>query len=253
MLPEVPTTKDSRLPSAAKLPFAGSGLEPGFPDPVRDAQQVFRAALTVMSEPGKERLLTAGRQIAGLHGASYALLLALADADTPVWISPRLDHPALRANLIFHCNCPITAHRPEAALAVLDGEAAHDTTSLREFSVGDIRRPDRSCTLIVQLPRLTGGAPMLWRGPGIPLEHRVFLPLAEAFWQAREKRNAFPLGLDIFFTAGERLMGLPRTTHTQYSDEYAQVLRRILHREDDKTAHKAPRTERRRKIPREDA
>ncbi|MDR2092983.1 MAG: phosphonate C-P lyase system protein PhnH [Azoarcus sp.] len=232
---------------------AGWGLEPGFSDPVRDAQQVFRAALTVMSEPGKTQLLAAGRQVAGLHGASYALLLALADADTPVWISPRLDHPALRANLVFHCNCPITVHRPEAALAVLDDEAAHDTDLLREFSVGDIRRPDRSCTLIVQLSGFTGGAPMLWRGPGIPLEHRLFLPLAETFWLAREERNAFPLGLDIFFTAGEHLMGLPRTTHTQYSDECAQVLRSILRKEDGKAARKAPRTGRRRKTPGESA
>ncbi|MDR0672819.1 MAG: phosphonate C-P lyase system protein PhnH [Zoogloeaceae bacterium] len=189
-------------------------LEAGFGDPVMDAARVFRAALRAMSEPGRpQELAAATPRFAALPGAASALLLCLADANTPVWISPRLDHPALRANLAFHCNCPMTAHRHEAAFAVLDGE---DALELREFNAGEARRPDLSSTLIVSLPDLAGGAPTRWRGPGILRERQVFLPLAAAFWEERARRNAFPLGLDMFFTAQSRLMGLPRTTRAEY-------------------------------------
>ncbi|MDR0716942.1 MAG: phosphonate C-P lyase system protein PhnH [Azoarcus sp.] len=187
-------------------------LEAGFGDPVTDAAHVFRAALKAMSEPGQSHELASTPEFATLPGAACALLLGLADANTPVWISPRLDHPALRANLAFHCNCPMTAHRREAALAVLDGEEARD---LREFNAGEARRPDLSTTLIISLPALESGAPMSWRGPGISRERRVSLPLAAEFWEERARRNAFPLGLDIFFTANRHLMGLPRTTRTE--------------------------------------
>ncbi|MNP84974.1 carbon-phosphorus lyase complex subunit [compost metagenome] len=53
---------------------------------------------------------------------------------------------------------------------------------------------------------------MKWRGPGIETEHDVALPVADDFWREREKRNEFPRGLDLFFTAGHQLIGLPRST-----------------------------------------
>ena len=187
-------------------------LEKWFDDPVMDAAHVFRTALKAMGEPGLAHELATIPGFTVLPGATSALLLCLADANTPVWISPRLDHPALRANLAFHCNCPTAAHRYAAALALLDGEEACD---LRKFNVGEARRPDISCTLIVTLPDLAGGAPTRWRGQGILWERQVFLPLAAEFWEERARRNAFPLGLDMFFTAKSRLMGLPRTTRTE--------------------------------------
>jgi alpha-D-ribose 1-methylphosphonate 5-triphosphate synthase subunit PhnH len=217
---------------------SGALLEAGFRDPVMDAARVFRVALKAMGEPGLVHELAATPRFASLSGAASALLLCLADANTPVWISPCLDHPALRANLAFHCNCPITAHRHEAALAVLDGKEACD---LQAFNAGEARRPDLSCTLIIELPDLEGGAPTRWRGAGILRERQVFLPLAAAFWEIRARHNAFPLGLDMFFTsgpgpdragetspsagpsaridgllAGDRLVGLPRTTWAEH-------------------------------------
>lgn len=187
-------------------------LEAGFGNPVMDTAHVFRAALKAMSEPGLPQELAKTPGFATLPGAASALLLCLTDVTTPVWVSPRLDRPALRANLAFHCNCPITAHRREAVFAVLDGEEACD---LQEFDTGDARRPDLSCTLIVRLPALNGGAPTHWRGAGILREQRVCLPLAAEFWEERARRNVFPRGLDIFFTANRSLMGLPHTTQVE--------------------------------------
>ena len=137
------------------------------------------------------------------------MCLALLDVDTPLWLAPTFDTPLIRANLAFHCGCPLTARREDARFALL---GADDLLDLSGFDHGNDRYPDQSCTLLVQLPTLDGGAGLLWRGPGIETEHGVALPMADGFWAERERRNEFPRGLDLFFTAGHDLIGLPRST-----------------------------------------
>jgi alpha-D-ribose 1-methylphosphonate 5-triphosphate synthase subunit PhnH len=184
-------------------------LQPAFADPVLDAQRGFRAALKALAGPGLIQTLQASPSLEGLEPATYALCLALLDVDTPLWLAPSFDTPQIRANLTFHCGCPLTANREAARFALL---AADDLLDLSGFDHGNDRYPDQSCTLLVQLPTLDGGAGLLWRGPGIETEHGVALPVAEGFWAERERRNEFPRGLDLFFTAGHDLIGLPRST-----------------------------------------
>lgn len=184
-------------------------LQPAFADPVLDAQRGFRAALKALAGPGVIQTLHATPSLEGLAPATYALCLALLDVDTPLWLAPSFDTPLIRANLAFHCGCPLTADREDARFALL---AADDLQDLGGFDHGNDRYPDQSCTLLVQLPSLDGGAGLAWHGPGIETEHRVALPVAGGFWGERERRNEFPRGLDLFFTAGHGLIGLPRST-----------------------------------------
>lgn len=184
-------------------------LQPAFNDPVLDAQRGFRAALKALAGPGLIQTLHASPSLEGLAPATYALCLALLDVDTPLWLAPSFDTPAIRANLAFHCGCPLTANREDARFALL---AADDLLDLSGFDHGNDRYPDQSCTLLVQLPNLDSGARLAWRGPGIETEHAVALPVAEGFWREREQRKEFPRGLDLFFTAGQDVMGLPRST-----------------------------------------
>lgn len=184
-------------------------LQPAFADPVLDAQRGFRAALKALAGPGLIQTLHATPNLKGLAPATYALCLALLDVDTPLWLAPSFDTPLIRANLAFHCGCPLTANREDARFALL---AADDLLDLSGFDHGNDRYPDQSCTLLVQLPNLDGGARLAWRGPGIESEHGVALPVANGFWRERERRNEFPRGLDVFFTAGQELIGLPRST-----------------------------------------
>jgi alpha-D-ribose 1-methylphosphonate 5-triphosphate synthase subunit PhnH len=184
-------------------------LQPAFADPVLDAQRGFRAALKALAGPGLIQTLQASPSLEGLEPATYALCLALLDVDTPLWLAPSFDTPQIRANLTFHCGCPLTANREAARFALL---AADDLLDLSGFDHGNDRYPDQSCTLLVQLPTLDGGAGLMWRGPGIETEHGVALPVADGFWAERERRNEFPRGLDLFFAAGHDLIGLPRST-----------------------------------------
>jgi alpha-D-ribose 1-methylphosphonate 5-triphosphate synthase subunit PhnH len=184
-------------------------LQPAFADPVLDAQRGFRAALKALAGPGLIQTLHATPSLEGLAPATYALCLALLDVDTPLWLAPSFDTPQIRANLAFHCGCPLTAKREDARFALL---AAEDLLDLSRFDTGNDRYPDQSCTLLVQLASLDGGAGLMWRGPGIESEHGVALPVVDGFWRERELCNEFPRGLDLFFTAGHDLIGLPRST-----------------------------------------
>lgn len=190
-------------------------LQPAFTDPVLDAQRSFRAALKALAGPGIAQTLNAAHQppaLSGLDSATHALCLALLDLDTPVWLAPAFDTPAIRANLSFHCGCPIVSERQNARFALLDASVAQD---LAGFDLGNDRYPDQSCTLLIQLPALDGGQPLSWSGPGIEQQNRVALPLDKHFWTERSSRNDFPRGLDVFFLAGSQMLGLPRSTRVQ--------------------------------------
>lgn len=184
-------------------------LQAAFADPVLDAQKCFRAALKALSEPGTRQPLVSVAAIEPLQPASYALCLSLLDNDTPLWLAPAFDTPAIRANLAFHCGCPIVETREDAMFALLDAAALDD---LSGFYAGSERYPDQSCTLLIQLEHLDRGPAVSWQGPGIDGSRLVGLPLKPAFWQQRAARNDFPRGLDALFCADGEVLGLPRST-----------------------------------------
>lgn len=184
-------------------------LQPGFADSVQAAQSSFRIALKALAEPGLVQPLSTGSPLDTLHPALFALCLTLLDQDTPVWLAPALDTPAVRANLAFHCGCPFVSDREVARFALIDESMLN---AISAFDCGNERFPDQSCTLLIQLASLAGGHSMRWVGPGIPGTREVSLPLNSEFWQLRRQSNAFPCGLDMFFIAGEQLIGLPRST-----------------------------------------
>ncbi|MGI4813471.1 MAG: phosphonate C-P lyase system protein PhnH [Janthinobacterium lividum] len=191
------------------------GLQPGFADPVGGAQQTFRAALQALSHPGRWFESGAGAAAcgvpAGLSPASTALLLALVDADTPLWLPAGVDDAVLRF-LRFHCGCPL-ATDPAAALflAVPAGFAA---PSLADCNAGDPAYPDRSATLLLEVERFESTAPLVLRGPGIehtqPLAVSGLPPDFPRQWQANQSR--WPLGVDVLLICGTAISGLPRTT-----------------------------------------
>ncbi|NYT85840.1 phosphonate C-P lyase system protein PhnH [Pollutimonas harenae] len=183
-------------------------LLPAFAEPVHTAQQVFRQALSALSEPGQPQTVSDAPGLGGLASATYALCLSLLDSDTPLWLSPSLDTPVVRANLSFHCGCPIVDEPKSAAFAILDGKAALD---ISRFNPGNDRDPHLSCTVMIQLDSLEGGPATAWRGPGILNKQVVNLPVPTDFWAQRTQYD-FPIGIDLFLTADCTLLGLPRST-----------------------------------------
>ena len=186
---------------------------PGFNAPTLDAQRVFRLILEAMTYPG--RMLALPAKIAAtpdsLHPAAAAISLTLLDNDTPVWTDLPASSPAL-AWLRFHCGCPLTGDRGQAAFGLI--AEARRATALDKFFPGTDEAPETAATLIMQVEALYPDRGCRLSGPGIKDRKALEVSgLANEFWQTREKIcRAYPIGLDMIFVCDNHLAALPRTT-----------------------------------------
>jgi alpha-D-ribose 1-methylphosphonate 5-triphosphate synthase subunit PhnH len=193
-------------------------LHRGFPDPVPDAQAVFRTVLAAMAAPGTIAALPGGRPEPPppLTPALAALALTLADHDTPVWLDARLGAaPAVAAYLRFQTGAPVVDDPGRAHFAFALG--LDRLPALAAFAQGSHDYPDRSTTLVLSLAALGDGDGLLLSGPGI--KQRATLraaPLSDGFVAALAGNHArFPRGVDCILVAGGKLAGLPRSTRVE--------------------------------------
>jgi alpha-D-ribose 1-methylphosphonate 5-triphosphate synthase subunit PhnH len=186
--------------------MAVSNLEGGFADAPTDAARAFRALMGVMARPGEIATVAGAAPPAPLSIAAGAVILTLCDPDTPVYLATALAEPRVVDWLRFHTGAPLAA--PEAArFAFGPWEALKGLP----FAIGTPEYPDRSATLVVELPSLDASGATL-TGPGIRETAALSLPETEAF---AANRRLFPLGLDFFFTCGDRIAALPRSTEVR--------------------------------------
>lgn len=186
-------------------------LAPGFAEPVFAAQHTFRAALMALAHPGRiVGVDLALERLPPLDVATAAIGLALLDHETALWLDGKLQ--AMAAYFRFHCGCPVAATPGAARFALLGDLRA--LPPLADFRQGSDEYPDESATLILQVDELAEDGPLQLSGPGIAGVTRLGVGGLDAgFWRQWPANNAaFPRGVDVFFTCGSRLCGLPRTT-----------------------------------------
>ncbi len=191
--------------------IAAGPLAQGLADPAHDSQRLFRAVLEAFSHPGRiVTLPDPPAAAAPLSRAATAFVLTLIDRDTPLWLAPTFATAPVRDFVRFHTGASIARQPGDALFAVL---APEGMPSLDSFPIGSDPYPDRSATLVVELPSLTGGSERVWRGPGIRDHEHVGLPgLPDRLWQDwTANRALFPCGIDLVFTAGVDLVALPRS------------------------------------------
>lgn len=188
-----------------------------FTSPVDDSQKAFRAAMNALSYPALPRALGLDLSPCGpLAPGAVALLLTLADQETPIWISPSFfasnagASKHVRDFIAFHCGAPVVDDPALAAFAILASPL--ELAPLMRFAQGEPDYPDRSATLIVQVEAFDDYA---WRfsGPGLSSPRSFGVsPAPEGFaqiWAANQA--AFPLGVDIIFVCGSQIAALPRS------------------------------------------
>lgn len=191
----------------------------GFADPPRDAARAFRLLLDAMARPGLIVDLGAAglsapiRPPAGLSLAAAAALLVLVDGATPLYLAPGHDQAPIRDWLRFHGAPPLVGPG-QAAFALGDWPGL---LPLDRFAQGTLEYPDRSATLIVEMPRLANRGTWL-RGPGI--RDRVALNLddldqGQGQGLLAARGPGFPRGVDLVLTAGAQLAALPRSTRLE--------------------------------------
>jgi alpha-D-ribose 1-methylphosphonate 5-triphosphate synthase subunit PhnH len=185
--------------------------ESGFRDAVGQSQEIFRTVLMALSEPGRIMSVTCPPDAKlGVDPAALAILLTLVDDDTPVWIGGESNN-ALAAYLRFHTGAPVVSDPGAAQFALIaDGERA---PPLRVFNLGAEDFPDRSATVILGVQGLGANGAFALRGPGIPDRRQLAIAGLPTHFAAdwAENHAQFPCGVDLIFTCGTQLVGLPRS------------------------------------------
>ncbi len=187
-------------------------LEGAFADPIHEAQQAFRAILDALAHPGQVQDLPIPA-VAHVHlsGEIVSTLLTLTDYDTPIWLADCYRSEAVRAFIGFHTGAPIVDAPDRAQFAF---ENAASLPRLDQFNLGSQEYPDRSTTIILQVPALSGGPNLTLRGPGIETTITISPQgLPDDFgaqWSAN--RELFPRGVDLLLVCAGRVVGLPRST-----------------------------------------
>lgn len=191
-----------------------AAVDGGLVDPVFDGQAIFRALMNGFAEPGT--LAELGSRViapAPLVPAAAAILAALADGDTPVWMpDAQGDGEGAARWLRFQTGAPITTDPAVAAFALLS--KGDDPAGWPRFPIGTPDYPDRAATLLLPVAGWTGGPSLLLTGPGIATERRIApVGLPGDFVAAmQENRAAFPLGFDLVLVCGTAALSLPRST-----------------------------------------
>ncbi|MEL7104970.1 MAG: phosphonate C-P lyase system protein PhnH [Pseudomonadota bacterium] len=182
-------------------------LEGGFVDPATGSAFAFRALIDAMARPGTINTLDGAAAPSPMSPAAATALATLCDPDTPVYLGAAFDTADIRDWIAFHTGAPLTG--PERCRFAVGGW--EDLHPLDRFAMGTPDYPDRSATLIVEMPDLEAKGVRL-TGPGIKDTAALNLPEVAAF---QANARAFPLGLDFIFTAGTRVAALPRTTRVE--------------------------------------
>lgn len=193
-----------------------TALQPGFADPVMEAQSAFRAVLDAMAHPGRVVPLAGLPQApVPLSPVAAAVALTLIDHESPLWLDPALaGSQALCAWLGFHSGAAVVTAPSESAFA-LSAEPS-SLPALKDFALGSEGYPDRSTTLILQVQAFDAEGPLL-SGPGMAAPLRFgAVPLPGDFWlQWQENRALFPRGVDLILAGPEGVAALPRSSRVE--------------------------------------
>jgi len=162
------------------------------------------------------------------NGAFQALMMAFARPGT-VHDLPDPGEGAIIAALIDR-ECRVFSADPLLMPALLESGAAiaelpradhvfagrlRDVDDLAGLAVGSDLYPDEGATLVVRVTLGTGPSLRL-TGPGIDGEATIALDgLPEGFWRFRDDAARYPMGFDICFIDGARVLALPRSTRVE--------------------------------------
>jgi alpha-D-ribose 1-methylphosphonate 5-triphosphate synthase subunit PhnH len=188
----------------------------GFRDPVLDSQAVFRSCLAAIAAPGSLQRVSAEVDLPnGVTAAAGALLLALLDPDTRLWLSPSLQAGDAPAYLRFHTGCALAGHSAECDFALVASLA--ELPDLAQFPAGTDLYPDRSASVVLQVDGLAVDGGWSLSGPGMQRSARLRVAGLGADFAAawRENNARFPRGIDFYFASGSTLCALARTTRIE--------------------------------------
>ena len=211
----------AQAPATQNTAFQTTAIHtPGFADPVNDAQRVFRAVLEALARPATaQQVDPAVLPPAPLSAMSGAIVLALCDEYTPIWLDDDLRRAGdVETWIRFHAGATIVDDPADAMFCVVSRPSA--VPELQTLRQGTDEEPQLSATVIIDAADARSAGTLVatgpgvngqltWDGAGLP----SFRPGSERFldaWAANNRR--FPCGVDLVLAGDGEVRGISRTT-----------------------------------------
>ncbi len=191
-------------------------------DSVHDAQAHFRHIMDALARPGKINSFPTIEinPPAVLHPASSLIGFALLNRD----VGFHCLNLSTQADEYIHTNTDSgKVELSHADFIFLNGAEVANVDPIQYAKTGNIRYPDQSATLIIQVSQLAyehfGSAQKFTlSGPGIQDSSVLYVDsiYPELLSMLKILNDSYPLGVDAFVAdTGGNFMGLPRTTQIQ--------------------------------------
>lgn len=159
----------------------------------------FEALIWALSRPGRIRDLP--------EAGELSVIDALLDRECRVFCADPALVPKVLASGALITEIDKADHVFLGALTGLD--------ALPHLRVGSDLYPDEGATVVIRA-RLGGGPTLRLRGPGIETAEAVRIGgLPDAFWRLCGDLIRYPMGFDVFFVDGTKVLGLPRSTEVE--------------------------------------
>ncbi|MBT2648328.1 phosphonate C-P lyase system protein PhnH [Bacillus sp. ISL-34] len=187
-------------------------------DVVHDIQTVYRKLVTATSRPGTLVVLEREAKTLDVQTEclSSTILLARTVLDPEVTFKVIAKEEEEVSRMINQLTYSKPVDLPEADFIFILHDASDDQMkeAMTKAKVGNLLNPHESAMIILEVPDVTKGNPMILSGPGIQEESFISLPNVSAWLGVRNEKNIeFPLGIDMYFVdQQDRLIALPRTT-----------------------------------------
>lgn len=207
--------------SAEGLASPGVNIpSPGFADPTRESQAVFRAVLDALAHPTRDYALAGPAQPPAALGRGLgAVALTVLDEDVSVWLGGALrsDAEAI-AWLGFHTGATLVDDPASADFAFATPDAL---PALDAFGLGTDEAPHLSTTVVLDVRGVECTSArevhhFTATGPGINVEAELDAPWSDSIGafaaQWRANGRLFPRGVDLLIVAEDSVSALPRTT-----------------------------------------
>jgi len=156
----------------------------------------FDALLWTLSRPGRPRELP--------EAGEASIITALLDRECLVYAADPLLMPEIMRTGAEVAGIGKADHLFMGSMATSD--------PLGDVSIGSDLYPDNGATVVVRAT-IGSGPALCLTGPGIDGSLTLQLAgLPDGFWKARAGRLRYPMGFDLFFVDGARVVGVPRST-----------------------------------------
>ena len=178
-------------------------------DPVFDCQQVFKALMNALAQPGKVFSIEENVKRLGGNGAPFkAVALTLLDN----WRSFYVEGDPALAEELRELTYGVPAPLEEADYLFFP-RMGEPGPVIEKAKPGTLPEPHKSATLFLMTDSLTGGDAFSLTGPGVEGAVTVTLPAPCRAWLEERQAQAFefPCGVDLYFlTPQGQVMGIPR-------------------------------------------